>query len=359
MAISEANGLAESAYVIEPLLPWQSAPLEDWLGQRARWHHATLLHGPAGSGIRRLGFHLAQGLLCRTLAEGGATGTGLACGQCDACHLFITGGHPDFRLVARTHAEKPDAAGELRLRDAIVVDQVRELIDDFLYLTSHRQGAKVVMIYLAEEMNPAAANGLLKSLEEPPPDTFFLLLSHRLRRLRPTVISRCRMLPAPQPATEIAADWLTAQGAADAPLLLAQAGGAPLKALTMMDEDYQAERARFLRRLAEPRRLSVIAMGLEVDTGPRVVRKARLQAWFDWLATWTFDLALCASGGTPRYHPDFAQQLANLSAVVAPQTVLRYHRALLVDRALLAHPLNARLVAENALFGYRQAVLGE
>ena len=357
--MSEDTGLAESAYDIDPLLPWQSAPLRGWLAQRAHWHHATLLHGPAGSGIRRLGLHLAQGLLCRTLAGDGGSVTGLACGQCDACHLFATGGHPDFRLVVRTHADKPDAAGELRLRDAIVVDQIRELIDSFLYLTSHRQGAKVVMIYLAEEMNPAAANGLLKSLEEPPPDTYFLLLSHRLRLLRPTVISRCRMLPAPQPAPDVAAAWLAGYGAADAPLLLAQAGGAPLKALTMMDDDYQAERARFLRRLAEPRRLSVIAMGLEVDTGARVVRKARLQAWFDWLATWTFDLAACAAGSAPRYHPDFAPQLTRLSAAVAPQSVLRYHRALLLERALLGHPLNSRLVAENALFGYRQAVLGE
>lgn len=357
--MSAEADIVEAAFTVEPLLPWQAAPLRGWLAQRAHWHHATLLHGQAGTGVRRLGIHLAQGLLCRTLAEGGEGQAGLACGTCDACHLFTTGGHPDFRLVVRTHADKADAAGELRLRDAIIIDQVRELIDGFLYLTSHRQGAKVVMIYLAEEMNPQAANALLKSLEEPPQATYFLLASHRLRLLRPTVISRCRMLPAPQPAPGAAAAWLAAQGATDAPLLLAQAGGAPLKALAMMDDDYQAERVRFLRRLAEPRRLSVIAMGAEVDSGVRATRKARLQAWFDWLATWTYDLAVCAGGAPPRYHPDFAPQLASLAAAVAPQSVLRYHRAMLRDRALLAHPLNARLVAENALFGYRQAVLGE
>ena len=357
--MSADTDTVDSEFTIEPLLPWQVEPLAGWLAQRAHWHHATLLHGPSGTGLRRLGLHLAQGLLCRTLAESGAGASGLACRQCDECHLFTTGGHPDFRLVVRTYAEKPDSAGELRLRDAIVIEQIRELIDDFLYLTSHRQGAKVVMIYRAEEMNAAAANALLKSLEEPPQATYFLLVSHRLRLLRPTVISRCRMLPAPQPSPEVAAVWLAAQGAADPPLLLAQAGGAPLKALTMMDEDYQAERARFLRRLAEPRRLSVIALGAEVDGGARAARKARLQLWFDWLATWTYDIALCAGGAAPRYHPDFAPQLASLAATVAPAGVLRYHRALLRERALLAHPLNSRLVAENALFGYRQAVLGE
>jgi DNA polymerase-3 subunit delta' len=173
------------------------------------------------------------------------------------------------------------------------------------------------------------------------------------------VVRRCRQIPAPQPTAEQAAAWLSLQGAADPLLLLAQAGGAPLKALTMLDEAYQAERARFLDRLAMPRRLSVIGMGAEVDLGARAARKARLQTWFDLLATWSYDLAACAAGAAPRYHPDFAPQLSQLAATVAPLSILRYHRALLRDRALLSHPLNSRLVAENALFGYRRAVLGD
>lgn len=353
--MADADDLEPAApeFSVPALLPWQRAPLSAMLAQREHWHHGTLLHGPAGFGLRRLGLHLAQGLLCRHAPDG------LACGQCDACHLYLTGGHPDFRLVLRTHVEKSESSGERRLRDEIIVDQVRELIDGFLYLTSHRQGAKVVMIYLAEEMNNAAANALLKSLEEPPSRTYFLLISHRLHLLRPTVISRCRRLPAPQPTAEQASDWLAALGAADPPLLLAQAGGAPLKALTMNDPTYQAERSRFLSRLAEPRRLSIIGMGGEVDAGARAVKKARLQAWFDWLATWSFDVAACAAGAAPRYHLDFAPQLSRLAVTVAPLAILRYHRELLRDRALLSHPLNSRLVAENALIGYRRAVLGD
>ena len=56
---------------------------------------------------------------------------------------------------------------------------------------------------------------------------------------------------------------------------------------------------------------------------------------------------------------DFADRLVRLGAEVAPQGILRYHRSLLRDRALLSHPLNPRLVAEQVLFGYRQAVLGD
>ncbi|MEP6701830.1 MAG: DNA polymerase III subunit delta', partial [Betaproteobacteria bacterium] len=305
------------------LLPWQTEPLGAWLAQRVSWHHATLLHGQAGFGSRRLALHLAQGLLCVTA---GAVG---ACGHCDACRLFAAGTHPDFRLVEREFDEKSLRSADPRKREAIVVEQVRALIGNFVYLTSHLGAAKVVVICLAEEMNAAAANALLKSLEEPPPGTFFILVSHQPKRLAPTVISRCRQLSSPRPSAADAGKWLRAQGATDPAALLAQAGGAPLLALTMLGDDYQAERTRFLQRLIDPRRLSVIALGAEVETGGRAIRKARMQQWFDLLATWSFDVAACARGLPPRYHTDFAKPLALLAATVAPRRILRYHRALL------------------------------
>ncbi|MEO8137458.1 MAG: DNA polymerase III subunit delta' [Betaproteobacteria bacterium] len=352
---TEFAGAIESTapYAVADLLPWQVAPLRAMLAQRERWHHGTLLHGPAGSGSRRLALHLAQGLLCRNPAQG------LACGTCDACHLFRTGGHPDFRLVQREYDDKNTRTGEPRRRDLIIIDQLRALIDGFIYLTSHLQGAKVLMFYLAEEMNRATANALLKSLEEPPPATYFLLVSHQVRLLPPTILSRCRKVPSPQPTVAEAAAWLMGQGAKQSELVLAQAGGAPLKAMAMQGDDYQGERVRFLERLAEPRRLSVIGLGAELDAAARAQKKARLVTWLDLLATWSDDLAACASGLSPRYHPDFSAPLARLATTVAPRGILRYHRTLLRDRGLLAHPLNPRLVAENALFGYRQAVLGE
>lgn len=351
----EETGTGESSapYTVDALLPWQQAPLQALLAQRSRWHHGTLLHGPAGSGCYRFALQLAKGLLCRNPVQG------IACDKCDACHLFMTGGHPDFRLVRREFDDRSARSGEPRLRDLIIIEQVRALIDSFIYLTSHLQGNKVVMFYLAEEMNRATANALLKSLEEPPAGTCFLLVSHQPRVLPPTIVSRCRKVPAPQPSADEATAWLAGQGAKQPALLLAQAGGTPLRAMAMRDDDYQAERVRFLQRLAEPRRLSVIGLGAELDATGRAQKKARLHAWFELLSTWSYDLAACASGLAPRYHPDFAAPLGRLAATVAPRTILRYHRTLLQDRGLLSHPLNPRLFAENALYGYRQAVLGE
>ena len=381
----DGDGFESPTLVIDPLLPWQIASLGAALAARYNWHHATLLHGPAGTGLRRFALRMAQGLLCRSPRDG------VGCGTCDACALFVSGNHPDFRLVERQWMKRKSGE-EPRLREAIVIEQVRNLIDDFLYLTSHRLGAKVVVIHLAEEMNPAAANAVLKSLEEPPAATYFILVTHQLRLLKPTIVSRCARLPAPQPSAADAERWLAEQGARDPALVLAQAGGAPLKALAMLEPEYQSERARFLGRLADPRRMSIHAMGAEIESGPRALRKARLDLWIDWLATWTYDLGRiatlraataastpttaeprAASGSVslpappppvsaapirPHYHVDFAGPLSALASKVAPVPVLRYHRSLLQDRALLAHPLNPRLVAENALHGYRTAVGG-
>jgi DNA polymerase-3 subunit delta' len=341
----------EAPFTLPPLLPWQSGRLRKWLEHKAHWHHATLLSGQAGLGSRRLALHLARGLMCQTRAI-------TACGECTACRLFAAGTHPDFRLVERAYDEKSRAA-EPRRRDAIVVDQIRGLIDGFVYLSAHLSVNKVAVIYLAEDMNPPAANALLKSLEEPPPATCFILVSHQRERLPPTIISRCMQLSSPGPTPAEAAEWLRQQGAADPASVLAQAAGAPLHALAMVAGDYQDERKRFLARLADPRRLSVVAMGAEADSGPRTVRRQRLQQWFDLLATWSYDLASASLGLSPRYHPDFERELDQLAKAVAPKRILRYHRSLLAERALLTHPLNPRLVAENALHGYRAALLGE
>ena len=73
----------------------------------------------------------------------------------------------------------------------------------------------------------------------------------------------------------------------------------------------------------------------------------------DWLGAWTSDLARVAAGGAPSRNPDFGDALAALAASVAPVPLFRYHRALLRQRALVAHPLQPRLVAEAMLIAYR------
>jgi len=172
-------------------------------------------------------------------------------------------------------------------------------------------------------------------------------------RLPATILSRCRRLLAPVPATEEALAWLAAQGVSDAASALAQASGAPLLAVECADPRWQSERKEWLSALAAPQRVRVIALASRVDAGTRDERRARLTRAVDWLLGWTADLARVAAGGVPRRNIDFAPQLEQLARRVMLIPLFRYYASLLQHRALLAHPLQARSVAEAVLIDYR------
>ena len=330
----------------EPLLPWQSDVAGEALAGRSRWPHALLITGRRGIGKRSLALHFAQALLCE---DPRADGT--ACGRCASCGYVAAGAHPDLRLIEPVER---DEDGNARKVDAILVDRIRELID-FAQLTTHRQRAKVALIAPAEAMNTAAANALLKTLEEPPPATYLLLVSDRWGRLPATIVSRCRVLPAREPDVESATAWLTGRAVTKSPLLLAQAGGAPLLALTLADPEAQRERQALLDALAQPDRISPVAFGARLDAYPKDERAARLADAVYWLLAWTADLATVASGGAPRFNPDRRDALGRLATRVARVRLFRYYRALLRQRELLGHPLQPRWVAEALLFEYRAA----
>ena len=324
-------------------LDWQRTALIELTARRARWPHALLITGSRGIGKRMLADALARALLCETPGSNGTP-----CGECPGCRYAAAGQHPDLRVI-----EPIDVTDDVaKPVEWIVVDRIRALTR-WAQLTSHRGGAKVGIIDPAERMNPAAANALLKTLEEPAADTYLLLVSHQPGRLPATIRSRCQVIAAPPPTAAQGAEWLAAQGVRDAERLLAQANGAPLAALALADYGYQAERAAWMRALAAPADLSVTALGLRIDAGPREGRKDRLAAAIDWLAAWCADLARVRAGGAPVQNPDYAAQLAALARSVAGVALFRYHRSLLDQRALLARPLQPRLVAEALLIDYR------
>jgi DNA polymerase-3 subunit delta' len=327
-----------------PLLPWQRAAAGALLTRRDTFPHALLIVGPRGIGKHALALNLAQGLLCESPRD-----DGLACGACADCRYAAGGTHPDLlRLELSTF---DDETQERKTVETIAIDRVRALID-FVLLSSHRQRAKVAVIAPAERMNANAANALLKTLEEPPAGTFLLLVAEAPGRLPATVVSRCRRLPAPQPTADEAQAWLAGRGMPDGALALALAGGAPLLALVHAEPSRLAERAVWLEALSRPERLQVPALAARIDGGGKDERRQRLAEVIDWLLLWAADLASVAAGGTVRRNLDFAAALAALGTRVAPGPLFGYHRRLTGQRALLAHPLQPRLVAEALLIEY-------
>jgi DNA polymerase-3 subunit delta' len=341
-AASERNDAPDRPRVVEPL-PWQRGAIGELLARRGRWPHAMLIAGPPGIGKRVLARTLARSLLCETPdADGGA------CGVCASCRYEAAGQHPDLRVVEPVEIDD-DVAKPV---EWISVAMVRA-VADWTQLSSHRGGAKVAVIAPAERMNASAANALLKTLEEPPAQTYFVLVSDLAGRLPATIVSRCQRIVAPRPDMEAARAWLAARGIADASGALAQAANAPLRALQLADPDYQAERRVWLTALGAPRELAVTALAARLEAVPREARKDRLAAVIDWLVVWSADLARVRCGGAAVANADFEAPLRSLARSVAALPLFRYHRSLLNQRMLVSHPLQPRLVAEALLIDYR------
>jgi DNA polymerase-3 subunit delta' len=326
------------------LYPWQVEAARDALARRGTWPHGLLLTGPAGIGKRALATYFARALLCEAPKPGGGP-----CMQCPSCGYIGAGQHPDLRVLELVET---DEEGEVKALVEIKIDTVRDL-NRWSLLTSHRGRAKVGIVDPAEALNIAAANALLKTLEEPPPATYFILVSHHPGQVVPTLRSRCLRLPAPRPSRDEATAWLASLGVAHPDAVLAQAGGAPLAALRLADPAWQQERGVWLAALAKPSSLPAVALASRVESGARDERRDRLTLAIDWLAAWTADLARVAAGGTASRNPDFADALAALASSVAKPALFRYHRSLAEQRALVTHPLQPRLVAEALLLGYR------
>ncbi|RUO50882.1 hypothetical protein CWE21_01960 [Pseudidiomarina aquimaris] len=118
-----------------------------------------------------------------------------ACGQCKSCLLHKAGNHPDFYAVGSNEGR------------AISVDQVRELLAKLQH-TPNQAGAKVVWLQDAEKLSVTAANALLKTLEEPTRDTYFIVTPERIERLLPTLRSRMQLLRMNIPAVAEIEQWL-------------------------------------------------------------------------------------------------------------------------------------------------------
>lgn len=197
-------------------MPWHA---EDWLRLQARRQrdalpHALLLCGPAGLGKRAFARRFVRGLLCERPIDGEA------CDACRSCLLVMAGTHPD--VIGLSFGLRKDGVQ----RSEIVVEQIREL-SARLAMRSQFGGWQVAMIDPADAMNTAAANALLKTLEEPSAQTMLLLLADAPWRMPQTIRSRCQRIEFQLPATAEALAWLQAEGIRDASAALAAASGNP------------------------------------------------------------------------------------------------------------------------------------
>jgi DNA polymerase-3 subunit delta' len=330
-------------------LPWHRAALERLLAERSRLPHALLVHGPSGTGKAEFARALAAGVLCE------APRAGLACNECASCHWFSQGNHPDFReIVPEATADEEGEGAEAetakadRARSLVIkIDQVRA-VADFISLSTHRSGYRVLVLRPAESMQPAAANAILKTLEEPPPSTIIVLVSDRPAKLLPTIRSRCRQLALPMPPRNLALAWLKEHGTPNPETVLALAGGAPLLARDLAEPEEEELRRRLFAELSRPGGADPLQFAAAIDRGA-------VERTIHWLQTWVHDLVRVKMGGGARHHADLAAALQAKARTSELDALFALDRELAAARRLAAHPLNPRLVAEHLLMAYNRA----
>lgn len=175
--------------------------------------HAYLFVGSPGSGVRPAARAFAAALLCPT---GG-------CGTCDACRRVLGGTHPDLVTVERTGA-------------AIGVDDARRLVA--LSLRRPREAARQVLVVTDAHLAARAVPALLKTIEEPPPSTVFVLLADDVPPELVTVASRCVEIAFPPLPTAVVADWLRGRGVEpEHARIVADAAGGDLDRARLLAED--------------------------------------------------------------------------------------------------------------------------
>jgi len=264
--------------------------------------HAWLIGGPQGIGKATLAYRMARFVLAHRnpLAPSVQRATSLAVDASDPVARQVAAeAHGGLLVLERGFNDRGV------LRTVITVDETRETIS-FFGSTAAVAGWRVCIVDTVDELNPNAANALLKILEEPPQQSLFLLVCHATSRVLPTILSRCRKLPLRALSTEdvVRAAARASDRAADDPALIEAAAaseGSVARALTLLGGDalkLQQRTAALLATLpkVDPRELH--ALGDSLGISDRVA----LAAFIDGVERWVSE----------RLHADEANANANL-----------------------------------------------
>jgi len=367
---------------VKKIAPWLE-PIWDGMNLAAL-PNAVLIHGQSGIGKFEFSIELARALLCET------TSSIKPCKQCEACRWFDSGNHPDFiALVPETHrkllpqgdfdsdAESPkktkasqaDADGdapEKKEKKSISIEDARSAIEG-LSIGSHRGGNRIILVYPLEMLRPDSANTLLKSLEEPPKNTIFILLADRLDRVLPTIRSRCRLLSAPRPDRLSGLNWLHTElskipglkmSDADVESIYDEHGGTPYAVLDYLIARHNKDEKDELTIAIQASRylLQAMSQGARINwlDAADKTQKARYSVLLATMQRWVSDVQSCAQMGSPRYYPKHEAAIKTLAQQARLPKLLRFWKSLIQARRHENHPLATRIQLEALLSQYQQ-----
>lgn len=262
------------------LYPWLEPSWHQLQSQlnAGRLHHAIFITSPDGMGKLALAKYLSQTLLCKEPVNW------LPCGLCHGCQLFETSVHPDFSLITSDGGK------------VIPIDVIRS-ISQKLTERSQLGGNKVVIIDQADKLNLASANALLKTLEEPTPGTYIILLAENKAQVLPTINSRCQKMHIAKPDESDAMAWLALQQPVSPPNLAALRlnQGAPLHTLAYLNNGLDSVRLELLKDIEQlpqdPLAIARLSSVLSENPTERLT----------WLQFWLLDLQKVKKQVEPDY----------------------------------------------------------
>jgi DNA polymerase-3 subunit delta' len=341
--------------------PWNEELTAHLAHDLDRLPHAQLFAGKAGLGKAAVAEWLANMLLCTTPRSG------KPCGQCQNCTLFSAGTHPDLHVVQPEAVYKaedglfaryalrypPENKGKDSKDSTVIrVDQIRALIEA-CQTRPQIATRKILILSPADRMNANAANSLLKLLEEPPPDSFLVLVASQPAHLPATIRSRCARIEFHAPDHVTARRWIETQALSgiDAGLLLQVAGGAPLAALAMAESGFFAKRAELHADLE-----TILSGQSDPLTCAARWKSSGGEQCLSWFQGWLADLASIALGadGTRLRNPDLRARLQPLEKRLHLFRLFQFSDSVARSRQLLGGALDDQLILEDSLISWAE-----
>ena len=305
-----------------------------------RLSHAWLFAGPEGVGKRNVALAFAQRLNCKDRSEQLRQD---ACGVCRTCRQLQDGRHPDFMIL------EPDG-------QFIKIAQVREAMKGLRFAPIDA-AYRIILINEADRLHEAAANALLKTLEEPAPRNIFLLITARPAAVLPTIRSRCQQVRFQALDRSTLGEWLIQThglSADDADEVAGIAGGSMTAAELALDDSARELRELWLEQIAElpkasPTRLLELAERLGSN-------KAAIPPILDILRLAFRDAMLAAVGAAPEQLT--FRTASGALAQLTPESAVSALRYIDDADAALRRNINPRMLSEHLIFGLRRSMKG-
>ncbi len=308
--------------------------------QQGRQSHAYLLCGPPHVGKMTLALNLAQALNC-------LNGQGVPCATCIQCTRIADGHHADVRVVAPGQGEDSRSA-----RTMIGINDIKEALRR-VSLNPYEGSTSVVILDGAESMSDEAANALLKTLEEPPPQVMFLLLAGNEGAVLPTIRSRCQSMSLTPLSKDKMAERLVTQHQAtpeQAEHLSRLSRGCMGWAIGALgDPQVLEQRQADLEKMQETLEAGLetrFTYANEVATLFAKEREAAKDLLSIWLRWWR-DLLLIKEGADAFLHnSDYEESLKNQASGLSTAEVVQFINRLIDTMSNLDSNVNPRLAME-------------